>query len=215
MRRSTVRSILLGAALALPAAALAQNPPAAAPPAQAPLPPNGWRLDRAHSAVNFRVRHLGISWVNGEFRDWTADIVYDPANPGSAGVTARIQTGSVATNNDRRDNDIRSGNYLAVDSFPEMTFVSRRVEPLDATHLRIHGDLTLRGVTRPVTLDTEISGVLAGQRGRRVAFTATTTINRHDFGVRFNRLVEGAQVVGDDIRITIDIEATQPTTPSS
>lgn len=209
MSRGLVR-LLVAAALALPAAGVAQNPPAGAPPAQAPLPPHGWRLDRNHSAVNFRVRHLGISWVNGEFRDWTADIVYDPANPEAASVSARIRTASVNTNNERRDNDIRSGSYLLVDSFPEITFVSRRVERVDATHLRVHGDFTLRGVTRPVVLDTEISSVLAGQRGRRVAFTATTTINRHDFGVRFNRLQEGAQVVGDDVRITIDIEATQP-----
>ena len=186
---------------------MAQNPAA---PAQAPLPANGWRIDMGHSAVNFRVRHLGISWVNGQFRSWTAELIYDPANPEAASVTARIQTGTVNTNSERRDNDIRSGNYLAVDSFPEMTFVSRRVERVSPTQLRIHGDLTLRGVTRPVVLDTELSSVLSGQRGKRVAFTATTSINRHDYGVVFNRMTEGAQVVGDEIRITIDIEATQP-----
>ena len=216
MHQRFVRAIATAATLALlpGAASLAQNPPPApgAQPQQPPaaLPPNGWRLDANHSAVNFRVRHLGISWVNGEFRTWTADIIFDPANPEAASVTARIQTGSVNTNNERRDNDIRSGNYLAVDSFPEMTFVSRRVERVDDTHLRVHGDLTLRGVTRPVILDAEFTGSLAGQRARRIAFTATTTINRHDFGVRFNRLTEGAQVVGDEVRITIDIEATRP-----
>ena len=222
MHQRFVRTIVATAFAALlpGTAALAQNPlpsPGAQPQPQpqAALPPNGWRLDPNHSAVNFRVRHLGISWVNGEFRTWTADIVYDPANPEAASVAARIQTGSVNTNNDRRDNDIRSGNYLAVDSFPEMTFVSRRVERVDATHLRVHGDLTLRGVTRPVALDTELTGSLPGQRQRRIAFTATTTINRHDFGVRFNRLTEGAQVVGDEIRITIDVEATQPVTAAA
>lgn len=194
------------AAPAAPGAGQAQQP-------QTPLPTNGWRIDMAHSAINFRVRHLGISWVNGEFRTWTGELVYDPAHPEAASVTARIQTPSVATNNERRDNDIKSGNYLAVDSFPEMTFVSRQVQKVDDTHLRITGDLTLRGVTRPVVLETEVSGVMAGQRGRRVAFTATTTINRHDYGVRFNRITEGAQVVGDDVRITIDLEATQPVTP--
>ena len=91
-----------------------------------------------------------------------------------------------------------------------MTFVSRRVQRVDATHLRITGDLTLRGVTRPVTLETEITGTMAGSRQRRVAFTAVTTINRHEFGVTLNRLVEGVQVVGDEIRITIDVEAIQP-----
>lgn len=210
MRQGMVRWMVLGA-LAMSGPAIAQNPPPAGGQApQAPLPPNGWRVDANHSAVNFRVRHLGITWVNGEFRTWTAELVFDPANPEAGSVTARIQTGSVNTNNERRDNDIRSGNYLAVDSFPEMSFVSRRVERVDATHLRITGDLTLRGVTRPVTLDAEITGSLNGQRQRRVAFTATTRINRHDFNVRFTRLQEGAQIVGDDIYITIDVEAVQP-----
>ena len=210
--RSVLRSLALLAFV--PAVLAAQQPaPAAAPgapQAQAPLPPNGWRLDMGHSAVNFRVRHLGIAWVNGEFRNWTMDLVYDPANPTAATVTARIQTNSVNTNSERRDNDIRSGSYLAVDSFPEMTFVSRRVERVDASHLRITGDLTLRGVTKPVTLDTEISNVLTTSRGKRIAFTATTAITRQDYGVTFNRLTEGAQVVGDEVRITIDVEASQP-----
>ncbi len=202
-----------------PIAAAAQQPaaPAGAPQGpppgqqpQTPLPPNGWRLDAGHSAVSFRVRHLGISWVNGEFKQWSMDLIYDPANPAAASVAAHIQTASANTSNDRRDNDIRSGSYLAVDSFPEMTFVSRSVQVVDPTHLRITGDLTLRGVTKPVILDTEITGSLNGARSKRVAFTATTTINRHDFGVNMTRLMEGAQVVGDEIRITIDVEAVQP-----
>lgn len=204
------------AAMAAPAqgqaAPQAQQGPAGQPQ-QAPLPPNGWRIDYGHSGINFRVRHLGISWVNGQFRQWQGELIYDPARPEAASVTARIQTASVNTNSERRDNDIRSGNYLAVDSFPEMTFVSRQVQRVDDTHLRVTGDLTLRGVTRAVVLDTEVLGSLNGQRGRRIAFTATTTINRHDYGVTFNRLTEGAQVVGDDVRITIDIEAVQPATP--
>lgn len=204
-------ALLTAASLATPLSAQqAQPAQRAQAPAQEALPPNGWRFDLSHSAVTFRVRHLGISWVNGRFNTWTGSLVYDPANPTAASVNVRIQTNSVDTENERRDNDIRSGNYLAVDSFPEMAFVSKRVERVDATHLRVHGDLTLRGVTKPVTLDTEVLGMMDGQRGKRIAFTATTAINRHDFGVRFNRITEGAQVVGDEIRITIDIEATQP-----
>ncbi len=212
-----LRSLIVAASFAPLGAAAAQQPAPAAPPtappgqqAQTPLPPNGWRVDMVHSAIRFRVRHLGISWVNGEFKTWQADLVYDPNNPEAASVSTHIQTASVNTNGDRRDADIKSGNYLAIDSFPEMTFTSRRVERVDATHLRIHGDLTLRGVTKPVILDTEISGILNGSRGKRVAFTATTTITRQDYGIVFNRLVEGAQVVGDEVRITIDIEAIQP-----
>lgn len=210
-----LRSIAAAATMLVMAGAVSAQqpaPPAGGPPQQQqpPLPPNGWRIDMNHSSVKFKVRHLGISWVNGAFPNWTAELILDPAHPEQGTVTAHIQTGTVATGNDRRDADIRSGNYLAVDSFPEMTFVSRRVEVVDPTHLRITGDLTLRGVTRPVTLETEMSGVLSGQRGKRIAFSATTTITRQDYGVVFNRLTEGAQVVGDQITIMIDLEATQP-----
>ena len=205
-----VRSLALAALLvsAVLGTAAAQQGPGGAP--QPPLPPNGWRIDMAHSAINFRVRHLGISWVNGQFKSWTGELVFDPAHPEGGTVSARIQTTSVETGSERRDNDIRSGNYLAVDSFPEMTFTGRLVHAVDATHFHVAGDLTLRGQTHPVTLDVEMGGPTSGQRGKRVAFTATTTINRNDYGVVFNRLAEGAQVVGNEIRITIDIEATQP-----
>jgi polyisoprenoid-binding protein YceI len=215
-RRPFVAVAVLATAASLAAPLAAQQGAAPAAPQgapqvqQAPLPPNGWRFDLGHSAVTFRVRHLGISWVNGRFNTWNGTLVYDPANPAAASVSVRIQTNSVDTENERRDNDIRSGNYLAVDSFPEMTFVSRKVEKVDDTHLRVTGDLTIRGVTKPVTLATEVTGMMPGQRAKRIAFTATTTIDRMDYGVVFNRLTEGAQIVGNEIRITIDIEATQP-----
>jgi polyisoprenoid-binding protein YceI len=179
--------------------------------------PSSWglvrfNLDTAHSAVRFQVRHLGISWVHGEFRGFTMDLSYDHGSPERSTVSARIPTATINTGNQRRDGDLRGSNYLGVDSFPEMTFVSRRVERAGTGRLLITGDLTLRGVTRSVTLDTEVGGALSGQRGRRVAFSASTVIRRQDFGVTFNRLVEGAQVVGDDVRITIEIEATAPNT---
>lgn len=202
------RPILLVAVAAT--LALAPTPTTAQQPTQPPLPANGWRLDYTHSAVTFRVRHLGISWVNGRFTSWQGALIYDPGNPTAASVSATIATSSVNTENERRDADIRSGNYMAVDSFPQMSFVSTRVAKVDDTHLRVTGDLTIRGVTRQVILETEILGMLEGPRSRRVAFSATTLINRSDFGVVFNRLMDGAAIVGEEIRITIDIEANQP-----
>ena len=177
--------------------------------AQPATPTNKWTADPAHSAVGFRVRHLGITWVNGTFKQWAIDLNYDPANPEAASVVARIQAASVDTDNERRDNDLRSSNYLATDSFPEITFTSRKVERAGdgGGRLQISGELTVRSVTRPVVLDAEVGGVLTTARGRRTAFTATTTIRRQDYGITLNRLMEGAQVVGDDVRITIDIEA--------
>jgi polyisoprenoid-binding protein YceI len=214
----TVRAMVVLALVSVVASPLAaQNPPAAPapqgpPPGQqppAPLPPNGWRVDANHSAITFRVRHLGMTWVNGKFGQWRADLVYDPASPEGATVSAHIQIASVNTDMDRRDNDIRQ-NYLVADSFPEMTFTSTRVEKTGDAHLRITGDLAIHGVTKSVVLETEINGQLNGSRGKRVSFTGTTTISRHDFNIHRNPLLEGAQVVGDEIRITIDIEAIQP-----
>lgn len=181
---------------------------------QTPSDPNRWQVDPSHSAVSFRVRHLGITWVNGVFRQWTVDLLYDPQKPEAASVTARIQSASVNTDNERRDADIRAG-YLATDSFPEFQFVSTKVERVTPERLRITGNLTMRGITRPTVLDAEIGGVLNTQRGRRAALTATTTIRRADFGITRNSFMEGAQVVGDEIRITIDLEATAPSLPAS
>jgi polyisoprenoid-binding protein YceI len=173
---------------------------------------NRWTADPVHSAVNFRVRHLGISWVNGTFGQWTADFTYDAAKPAAASVTAKLQTASITTGNDRRDTDLKQ-NYLAADSFPEITFTSTKVEPTAPDHLRISGNLTIRGVSHPVVLETDVGGVAATPMGRRTAFSATTVIKRQDFGIVRNPFLEGTQIVGDDVRITIDVEARETTTP--
>ena len=189
---------------------LAQAAPAAAAPR--PTPTNRWSADPVHSAVTFRVRHLGISWVSGTFGQWTADFTYDPAKPEAASVTAKLQTASITTGNDRRDADLKQ-NYLAVDSFPEITFTSTKVERTAPDHLRLSGNLTIRGVTRPVVLETDVGGVATTPMGRRTAFSATTTIKRQDFGILRNPFLETTQVVGDDVRISIDVEAKETTTP--
>jgi polyisoprenoid-binding protein YceI len=201
--------LVLTAFASLAAPLVGQAAPAAAAPP--PTPTNRWSADPVHSAVNFRVRHLGITWVNGTFGQWTADLTFDPTKPEAASVSAKIQSATITTGNDRRDTDIRQ-NYLAVDSFPEITFTSTKVERTAPDHLRITGDLTMRGITHPVVLETDIGGVLNTPRGRRTAFSATTTLKRQDYGIALNRFMEGAQVVGDDVRITIDVEATEKTT---
>src|SRR6266487_2702380 len=209
MTRSTfIVALLVPAAISL--AGQRSQQAATTPP---PAPTNRWSADPAHSAINFRVRHLGITWVNGTFGQWTADLNYDPAKPEAATVTAHIQAATISTGNDRRDNDLRT-NYLATDSFPEITFKSTRVERTAPDHLRVTGDLTIRGITRPVVLETDVGGVLATSRGRRTAFSATTNVKRQDYGISLNRFMEGAQIVGDDVRITIDVEAVErATTP--
>ena len=208
MTRSTfIVALLVPAAISL---AGQTSQPAATTPA--PAPTNRWSADPAHSAINFRVRHLGITWVNGTFGQWTADLNYDPSKPEAASVTAHIQSATISTGNDRRDTDLRQ-NYLAVDSFPEITFTRLHVERVAPDRLRITGNLTMRGITHPVVLDADLGGVLATPRGRRSAFSATTTLKRQDYGITLNRLMEGAQIVGDEVRITIDVEATERATP--
>ena len=206
------RSIVVLALLAPAAFSLAGQTSQQAATTPPPAPTNRWSADPAHSAVAFRVRHLGITWVNGTFGQWTADLSYDPSKPDAASVTAHIQTASISTGNDRRDNDLRT-NYLVADSFPEITFTSTRVERVAPDHLRITGNLTIRGITHPVVLEAEVGGVLASPRGRRTAFSATTSLKRQDYGITLNRLMEGAQIVGDEVRITIDVEATERATP--
>ena len=206
------RSILV-LALLLPAAiSLSGQTSQQASATPSPPPTNRWSPDPPHSAVAFRVRHLGITWINGTFGQWTADLNYDPTKPEAATVTAHIQAASISTGNDRRDTDLRT-NYLTVDSFPEITFTSTRVERVAPDHLRITGNLTIRGITHPVVLDADVGGVLATARGRRTAFSATTSVKRQDYGISLNRFMEGAQIVGDDVRITIDVEAVERPTP--
>ena len=194
--------------MAAPLAAQSAQPASTAPAA----PTNRWSADPVHSVVSFRVRHLGISWVGGTFGQWTADFTYEPAKPEASSVTAKLQTASITTGSERRDNDLKQ-NYLAVDSFPEITFTSTKVERTAPDHLRISGNLTIRGITRPAVLETDIGGVATTPMGRRTAFSATTTVKRQDFGIVRNPFLEGAQLVGDDVRISIDVEAKETTTP--
>jgi polyisoprenoid-binding protein YceI len=210
MTRSLRALILLAPAAFSLAGQTPQPAPSQAAAGPPPTPTNRWAADPAHSAVNFRVRHLGITWVNGSFGQWTADLSYDPGKPEAANVVAKLQSATITTGNERRDNDLRQ-NYLTVDSFPEITFTSTKVERTAPDHLRITGNLTMRGITHPVVLETDMGGVLATPRGRRTAFSATTTLKRQDYGITMNRLMEGAQIVGDEVRITIDVEATEKT----
>lgn len=218
MTAPSVRVASTVALLALTAAARAGAQSATPATAAPPAPATGmlhYTIDSVHSNVSFKVRHLGVSWVNGVFHSFSGSFDFDSANVERSGVTARIGTASVDTDHERRDGDLKQ-NYLVVDSFPEMTFTSRRVERVDSVHLRVIGDLTLHGVTRPVTLETELVGANTLRRQtpdgrtvvrRLVAFTATTRISRRDFGIQINRLADGIAIVGDEVRITIEIEA--------
>jgi polyisoprenoid-binding protein YceI len=167
-----------------------------------------WQIDAGHSDISFRIRHF-MSKVRGTFKQWEGTITGDSANWADASVTVTIQTGSIDTGNERRDNDLRSDNFFDAANHPTITFKSTKVEPR-GTELTITGDLTIRGVTRPVVLTGQFLGSQATGRGRaRVGFEATTRIDRTAFGVTWNRVVEGGGVMlGDEVEIDLAVEAT-------
>jgi polyisoprenoid-binding protein YceI len=162
-----------------------------------------WQLDPPHSSAQFSVRHLGVSTVRGAFTKVSGTVQYDAANVGKSSLQATIDTASVDTRVDMRDNDLRSPNYLDVKKYPTLTFQSKKVEAAGPGKLKVTGDLTLHGVTKEVVLDVDgPSAAIKDPWGnQRMGASATTKINRLDFGVA------GAPgLVGDDITITLDIE---------
>jgi polyisoprenoid-binding protein YceI len=207
----TILAAPLAAPLAAQSRAAAPAPGGSTPAAAAPVAAAGvhtWSIDPSHSEISFRIRHL-MSRVSGSFDKWTGSITADPANWAGGAVDVTIQTASIDTRQERRDADLRSPSFFAADSFPTITFKSRRVD-VKGDSLHIQGDLTMRGVTKPVTLDGEFLGI-QGQAGRRkIGFTAHTRVNRLDYGVRWNRVVEGGgALLGDDVDIDIAVEANE------
>ena len=196
--------------LASTALALVLMPQAVAPIAPVrDTTPVVWQIDAGHSDISFRIRHF-MSRVRGTFKQWEGSITGDSANWADASVTVTIQTGSIDTGNERRDNDLRSDNFFDAANHPTITFTSTRVEAR-GNELTITGDLSIRGVTRPVVLTGQFLGSQATGQGRaRVGFEATTTIDRTVFGVTWNRALEGGGVMlGDEVEIDLAVEATR------
>jgi len=166
-----------------------------------------WQIDPPHASAQFSVRHLGVSTVRGAFTKVSGSAKYDPSDPSKTSLDATIEAASVDTRVEMRDNDLRSPNFLDVQKYPTITFHSKQVKAATAGRLQIVGDLTIHGVTKEVTLD--VDGPSAPMKdpwgNQRIGASASTKINRKDFGVN------GAPgVVGDDITITIDAELIQP-----
>ena len=165
-------------------------------------------IDQAHTNVTFKVRHLGISTVSGRFAKFSGSFLYDSLNPGASRVEVTIDAASVDTDIDRRDDHLRSEDFFFVEKYPSITFTSRTVNRVGPTTFRVLGDLTIRGVTKPVTLEAELGGVLPLQNGGAIAaLRATTTVDRFDYGLAWNRLTEGVANVAPQVQIELDIEA--------
>jgi polyisoprenoid-binding protein YceI len=194
-------------ALSMAAAALL----AAAPAGQTAAPAT-WTIDTNHSSAGFSVRHLMVSTVRGTLGPVKGTIAYDGAS--AAGITAdvTIDVSGINTGNASRDNDLKSAEGLfEIAKYPVVTFKSTRAIPAGGGAFKLVGDLTIHGVTKEVTLDVEgPSPAIRQGATQRIGASATTTINRRDFGISYSRMVEAAPVVSDEVKITIDVEATRP-----
>jgi polyisoprenoid-binding protein YceI len=192
-------------ALALALRALAQAP--------APAPgPGTWEVDTAHTTAGFSVKHMMVTNVHGSFGKVSGTIEYDGKDLSSIAADVKIDATSVTTNNERRDTHLRSADFFDVENHPAITFKSKRVEKGADGRFRLVGDLTMRGVTKEVALDVEgPSQVVNAGRVFKIGASATTTVNRQDYGLTWNRAIEaGGVTVGDEVKITLEIEANRP-----
>lgn len=171
-----------------------------------------WQIDTAHTEVEFSARHLMISNVKGRFESPTGSVSYDPARPGSLQLEVSIPVATIDTRNAQRDAHLRSADFFDVENHPTMTFKGKRVKGDMSKQFKLVGDLTIRGVTREVTLDVTAEGGGPDPWGNdRLGFSANGKVNRQEFGLRWNQLLEtGGVAVGDEIKIIINTEIMRP-----
>jgi polyisoprenoid-binding protein YceI len=174
-----------------------------------------FEIDRSHSSVGFSVRHMMVTNVKGNFKDFSGTILYDDKDISKSSVNVTIKTASVDTDNENRDNDLRSPNFFDAAKYPEITFASKRVEKAGDGFTCI-GTLTMHGVSKDVTVPFKIIGPVKDQRGNtRIGIEASLTINRTDYGIVYSRALEGGGlVVGNEVKIEINLEAIRRAAPS-
>ena len=164
-------------------------------------------FDKNHSTMGFQVRHL-FSKVPGKFNDFAGKIQYDDASPQNSSVEVTIKTASIDTGVEMRDKDLRSANFFDVEKFPEITFKSNSVKQTGENTADVTGDLSMHGVTKEVVLNVELLGKGVGMEGKTVSgWEAKTNLKRSEFGLSWNKMIEGTQVVGDDVAIDLRVEA--------
>ena len=170
-----------------------------------------WEIDKVHSSVGFTVRHMVVSKVSGRFDDFSGTINFDGKNFAAATVAVSINPASINTGNANRDDHLKNPDFFAVDSLPQMGFKSKKVIAGKDGAFQIVGDLTMHGVTKEVTLDAMFNGTVKGMQGdTRAGFSATTSINRQDWGITWSKTLDsGGLAVGNDVNIILEIEAIQ------
>ena len=170
---------------------------------------NLWNIDGAHSGVHFAIRHMVVSKVRGRFSTFGGTLTLDPADLTRSTIDVHIDAASIDTGTAQRDAHLRSPDFFDVEQFPELRYVSKRIESLGGDRYRVLGELTIKDVTREVPLDVELGGFAKDPWGNeRVGFVASTAIDRKDFGLRWNQVLEaGGVLVGDKVEIQLEIEA--------
>ena len=173
-----------------------------------------WQIDPMHTQVEFSAKHFGMMTVRGHFRDVAVTGQLDPSNPAASSLDVTIDVASLTTNNPQRDNDLRSSYFLELDKYPTITFRSTRVEPAGEDRYTLTGDLTIKGITRPVTLNVQRYGEINDpMMGHRVAFSAEGQINRKDFGMEFDMLADNRLVVSHEIKLFVELEVVEQQAP--
>jgi polyisoprenoid-binding protein YceI len=170
-----------------------------------------YNIDTAHTSAQFAVKHLMVSTVRGTLGKATGTVEYDPADISKTKIEATIDVAGLSTQNQQRDDHLRSPEFFDAAKFPTIKYVSKSVTAGAAGRLKVVGDLTIKGVTKEVVLDVEgPSAPLKDQRGTRLGASATTKINRMDYGVNWNRVMSGGLTVGEEVSINIDLELVAP-----
>jgi polyisoprenoid-binding protein YceI len=166
-----------------------------------------WVADPYHTQVEFAAKHLGMMTVRGHFADVVVTGTIDPVQHDATDIEVTIQTASIHTNNEQRDNDLRASNFLEVDKYPTMTFKSTKVTHAGGDRYHLSGDLTIKGITHPVTLNLVRYGEFNDPRmGHRFSYGGETQIHRKDFGMTFSAMLDGKWIVSDEIQILIEGE---------
>ncbi len=189
-----VRSLSLAACLLAPAVVSA----------------DGWELDPAHSSVAFAIRHMMISTVHGQFHTFSGTATGDPAKPAEAAIEATIDAASIDTGNEKRDAHLKSADFFDVEKFPKITFKSTKIESAGPGRAKVTGNLTMHGVTKAVVLEVEgpTATIKDPMGNTKAGAHATTKVDRKDFGISWNKAMDGGGImVGDDVDVTIDVEA--------
>ena len=168
-----------------------------------------WNIDPSHSAIAFSVRHMVVSKTRGRFTKWSGELQFDADQPRASSVQVTIDPASIDTADAQRDAHLRSADFFDVEKFPTASFRSTKIEEVESGVYRVTGDLTVHGVTKSVVLDIVYEGTGKDPwGGERAGFSGSTSIDRKDFGLRWNQALEtGGVLVGDKVELTLEIEA--------